>query len=197
MVTKQQELKKRSKYPKATVTKITETENVPNAFDEARSDVKLAYGAFLEAREELAEAVKEQKEQGKQASRDAEKHYRVYQTIVEQAFKERETTEQQALETYKKSVEKAAKIYRENTLTALNKCKRTSDQAWKTSLAELKTNPNIELDRFPLPMGKNRLSKTAKNTKKYLTVWLQKASNFTNTKIRTLRSVDTQSDQLK
>ena len=192
MVIKQQVFEKTPKKPKATIVDITEVGNMPNPFDEAHSDVQLAYGAFLEAREELAEAVKEQEEQGKQASRNAEKHYRTYQSIIEQAFKERETTERQALETYKKSVEKAQKIYRENTLAALNKCKMMTNRAWKASFTTLKANPSVELDRYfiTLPETKGWLLKITKHTKKYLVVWFKKASNFVNTKLDLLKSVN-------
>ncbi len=141
MAVRQQEIPRTARKPKNLEPVSIPVEEPLNLLGEASNDVNLAYSAFIEAKEELSEAVKEQEIQGKEASKNAEKRYKVYRSTIDGAFDEREKSELQAMEAYRNSVEKAGKTYREAIQAALNKCKQATDTAWVTSLGMLSQNP--------------------------------------------------------
>lgn len=197
MAVKQQEIQRSLKKTKTPVI-----ENLPEPPDtllsEANEDVKLAFNAFINAKTELTEAVKEQEEQGKTASINSEKRYRAYREIIERAFKEKETVEQQAMAAYRESVEKAGKLYCEIVLAALERCKLTTDKAWENSLAPLKVSPTGEKP----PAGtwvktKNAFSNTGKQIKQHTIIWFNKAKLFVKTTLLSDKPADAESGRIK
>lgn len=197
MAVKQQEMQRAVKKTKTPVTN-NPPENPDISLSEANEDIKLAFNAFINAKSELSEAVKEQEEQGKAASVNSEARYKIYRQIVEQAFKERETTEQQAMTAYRESVEKAGKIYREILQAALDKCKLITDKAWKNSLEPLAASPNGEKQ----PAGtrlkfKNVFNNAYHRTKYYTVLWFNKIKIFVKEKLISVKSADTASGRIE
>ncbi len=186
MAVRQQEIPRTTRKTKNTVAVLEPMEQPVNPLGEASNDVNLAYSAFIEAKEELSEAVREQETQGKEASRNAEKRYKVYRSIIDEAFNEREKAELQAMDAYRGAMEKAGVIYREAVQTALNKCKKTTDTAWATSLGILTQNPQTTVKPADNTWQNKIIVKSrhiADQTKKLSIKWYNKSKDFINDKV--------------
>ena len=198
MAVKQQEMQRATKKLKVPPANPVALEITENPLSEANTDVQLAYNAFINAREELSEAVQEQEDQGKAASKNAEKRYQAYRQIVEQAFNEREDTERQAIEAYRESVAKAGKIYRDILEAALEKCKLITDNAWEASMEVLKSSPNGEI-KSPSgtwPKIKDRMRNFAKQTRITIVRWFSGAKKYFNDKIVSLKIRKAHTDRI-
>jgi hypothetical protein len=199
MAVKQQDMQKAIKKTKTMISNAINLNPSENPLSEANTDVQLAYDAFINAREELSEAVQEQEDQGKAASKNAEKRYQTYRLIVEQAFNEREATEREAMNAYRESIEKAGKIYRDIIQAALGKCKLITDNAWEASLEVLKASPTGEVNNVSRtwPKIKEILRKFAKQTRTHTVQWLNKTKIFIKSKLNSLKSTNTQTERIQ
>lgn len=174
--------------------KITE-----NYLNEANADVEMAYNAFINAGNELSEAVKEQEYQGKHASINAAQRYLVYRSIMEQAFNEREETERRALEAYRKSIIKSGNICRDTLEAAMEKCKSITDNAWEASLDALKANSDGKI--IPAsgicPNTKESLHNFVTQTCNFFNKAFRNTKKFIKTKLNLLKTTNAQSIRIK
>jgi hypothetical protein len=105
--------------------------------EEKQSEVRIAYQASVESQKALLFAFKEQEQWAENAYKNTERRYRTYQEIIDKAFKNREIMDDAALDLYRKTVEDAGTVYRETIKHTLQMCKKTTDQAWQSSIREI------------------------------------------------------------
>jgi len=118
--------------------------------EEAQSEVRIAYQAYVASQKDLLSAFKEQEQQGKNAHKINEKRYRAYEEILEQAFKNREKADSEALEIYRRTVERASLVYRDTIWKTLHVCQQTTDEAWRTSINIRKPAPQVFLSKVKI-----------------------------------------------
>lgn len=199
MAVKQHIKQKPAKKSKGSSMKRLAPKSTENFLDEADSEVKLAYNTFINARNELSEAVKEQEDQGKQASINVERRYQAYRLIIEQAFKEKGETESQAFEAYRESVLQANKVYRDKLDTLLVKCKSITANAWEASLDMLKTSPNGEIihPSGVWPTTKNNFQAFITRTGNFFIKAFRNTKKFNKIRINIFKTTNAQSCRLK
>lgn len=108
--------------------------------EKAQKGMSLAIGNYQEARQGLEIAAKDQEQQAREDYKRFETRYQNYTNILDQAFKNRESGEQQALEVYRQTIEKAGKTYRKTLELLIRECQQTTDNAWQSSIKDITTN---------------------------------------------------------
>lgn len=125
----------------------TET-SVPEAppLTKVQAEITATYEAHMEVQKEFEEAFKNVARQDKLAYEDAEKRFQAYKTIVELALMKRETSEQAALDAYKKTLRKAGEVYQEAMQQALSECQQNTKEAGKvlSDLARIEYHPTCQ-----------------------------------------------------
>lgn len=106
-------------------------ETAVSPLTKAQSEVEATYSAHIEAQKGFEEAFRNMARQDESARKDAERRFQAYQKATEQAMTKRETNEQAALDTYRKTMKKAGEVYRQAMRQALDECQQTTETARK------------------------------------------------------------------
>jgi len=148
--------------------------------EETQGDVRSAYQNYVAAQKDLLSAFKEQEQLGKNARKINEKRYRAYEEIIEQAFKNREKADYEALELYSRTVEKAALVYRSTIKQTLQVCQHTTDEAWRTSINVRKPAPQVFISKFKIGLNSLAvfLSRTFRRAKVKISSVFQRIVRF-------------------
>jgi hypothetical protein len=97
--------------------------------------IEPAFQAYLHSRKSLANAFRGRARSDKQAYEYAVQRYEVYERAVEQAVKDREMAERDALIAYAETLalagERASAEYHQRMKQALKECRQTVEQAWR------------------------------------------------------------------
>jgi hypothetical protein len=129
---KQQESKKAAvKTEERPQVVEAEPVNGINPVVKAKAEIKATYQTHIEAQKDFENAFKELGKQDQEAYQLFEAKYQVYEEAIGLAFKNRETTEKEALAAYRKITEKAGSDYREAMNRALQDCKQATEEARK------------------------------------------------------------------
>jgi hypothetical protein len=134
---------------------------------ERQNEIRMTYQNYVKAQKVLLSAFKEQEQCVGNAYKNNERRYQAYEEIVDRAFKNREQADTEALELYRKTVEEAGAAYRETIKNTLLLYKRTTDQAWQSSIEACEPRKHSYFTGFQTSVSSigHFLPKTANNLK--------------------------------